>query len=151
MTPLMDTQEIAQAFNAATERQNWKAYVGGSRTVPTVIFKSRSAMVELTYYPSSGAFAVLFSKATCAFGDFMASAHRAVLTVLTALKASGYPVSAPLDDNDGVMRTEYDPRTKVTYVSIARLDDAWQDYAPTIAADPLGTLAEEAQVLFGRN
>lgn len=133
MTPMMQAGDLAQAFNAATERQSWKAYVGGTRNLPTVIFKSRTAMVELTYYTASNIFAVAFTKATCSFGDFMAAAHRSVLTVLTALKASGHRVSAPMELDDGVVRIEYDPRSKVAYVSVAMTGDDWQDYRPTIA------------------
>jgi len=136
MTPKMQADELAQTFNAATERQNWRAYVGGTRNLPTVIFKSKTAMVELTYYTESNTFAVAYFKATCSFGDFMGSSHRALLTVLTALKASGHPVSAPLDLDDGVLRIEYDPKTKTASVSLAAIGDDWQKYAPQ--ATPTG-------------
>lgn len=142
MTPKMEADELAQAFNAATERENWKAWVGGTRNLPTVIFKSKTAMVELTYYTASNTFAIVFQKATCAFGDFMLSAHRSLLTVLTALKASGHQVSAPVELDEGVLRIEYDPRTKEALVSLANVGDDWQVNNPapstTFKADPTG-------------
>jgi hypothetical protein len=98
--------------------------------LPTVIFKSRTVMIELTYYAASNTFSVAFSRATCAWGDFMSAIHRSLLTVLTALKASGYDVAAPLDLEDGVARCQYDPRSRVTYVSLAQLTDDWQAYSP---------------------
>lgn len=132
MTPMMKADELAQAFNAATERQNWRAYVGGTRNLPTVIFKSKSAMVELTYFTENNTFQVAYFKATCSFGDFMGSSHRSLLTVLTALKASGYPVSAPLELDDGVLRIEYDPKTKTASIALAGVGDDWQQYAPKL-------------------
>jgi hypothetical protein len=133
MTPMMGADDLAQAFNAATERKYWKAILGGSRGMPTVIFKSRSSMVELTYYTQSNVFAVTYSKATCAFGDFMQSAYAALGTVLTALKATGHPVSAPLGEGEGVLRVEYDAKLKTAYVTLAKLGDDWQDVAPAPA------------------
>lgn len=130
MTPMMEADAMAQAFNACTERENWKAQVGGTRTLPTVIFKSRTVMVELTYYTTSNVFGVVFTKATCAFGDFMGATHRSILTVLTALKASGHDVAAPMELDDGVVRIQFDPKTKEAYVSLANMDDDWQQYAP---------------------
>lgn len=132
MTPMMQADELAQAFNACTERQNWKAYVGGTRNLPTVIFKSKTGMVELTYYTSANVFGVVFMKATCAFGDFMQAAHRSVLTVLTALKASGHNVAAPMELDDGVVRIQFHPKTKEAYVSLANIEDDWQAYAPEL-------------------
>lgn len=130
MTPHMEADEIAHSFNATIERKYWKATVGGTRTVATVYFKSRSAMVELTYYPASRRFAVTFNRATCAFGDFMGSTHKALAVILSALKAAGHDVGAPLDDTDGTLRVEFDPKTKVAYVTLAKLGDDWQEYAP---------------------
>lgn len=130
MTPMMEADDIAHAFNSTTERKYWKATVGGTRSLPTVYFKSRSAMVELTYYPATRRFAVTFNRATCAFGDFMGSTAKALAIVLSALKAAGHDVGAPLDDTDGTLRLEFDPKTKVAYASLARLSDDWQEYAP---------------------
>jgi len=130
MTPMMEADALAQAFNACTQRENWKAYVGGTRNLPTVIFKSKTAMVELTYFTASNTFGVVFTRATCSFGDFMGAAHRSLLTVLTALKATGHNVAAPMELDDGVTRIQFDPKTKEAYVSHAKLDDDWQEYAP---------------------
>lgn len=132
MTPMMQTDAMAQAFNACTERENWKAVVGGTRTAPTVIFKSRTVMLELTYHATYNAFTVVFTKATCAFGDFMGAVHRSLLTVLTALKASGHDVAAPMELDDGVTRIQFDPKTKEAYVSLANMDDDWQQYRPAM-------------------
>lgn len=133
MTPMMQADALAQAFNASTARENWKAHVGGTRTLPTVIFKSRTGMVELTYYTASNSFGVVFQRATCAFGDFMGATHRSLLTVLTALKASGHDVAAPLELDDGVVRIQFDPKTKQAYASLANMADDWRDYAPNIS------------------
>lgn len=130
MTPHMEADDIAHAFNSTTERKYWKATVGGTRALPTVYFKSRSAMVELTYYPASQRFAVTFNRATCSFGDFMGSTAKALSIVLAALKAAGHDTGAPLDDTDGTLRVEFDPKTKVAYVSLARLSDDWTEYTP---------------------
>jgi hypothetical protein len=128
-TPLMAADDMAMAFNTTAERNRWIARVAGTRTVPHVKFSSTTNMIDLFYYPQSGRFAVTFSKATCAWGDFMASTRAALATVLQALKAAGYEVTAPLDDKDGMLRVEFDPGTKQTYVSLAKLDDDWREYA----------------------
>lgn len=136
MTPFIKADELAVAFNACTERQYWRATVGGTRALPVVYFKSRSGMVELTYYPESNRFAVTFSRATCAFGDFMASTYKALAVVLSALKVAGYPVGAPQTDADGLLRVEFDPKTKVAYVALAKLSDDWQEYAESAFKAP---------------
>lgn len=137
-TPYMDASAVAQDFNASADRRNWRAVQGGTRTLPTVIFKSATSMIELTYYTQTGVFGVVFTKANCAWGDFNLSIHKALLTILSALKACGHDVRAPLEPDDGVLRTQYDPRTKTTFASIAMLDDDWETYevspAPRFAA-----------------
>lgn len=130
MTPMMKADELAQAFNAAAARENWRAYTGGTRTMPTVIFKSKTAMVELTYFVETKNFLVAFSKATCSFGDFMGATARSLMAVLTALKASGYDVPAPMELDDGVVRIQFDPKTKQAYVSLANMDDDWTEHVP---------------------
>lgn len=140
MTPLMQADDLAHAFNTVRERQYWNASTGGSRNLPTVLFKSRSAMVELTYYTQSNTFAVTFSKVTCSFGDFTSSAYKAMVAVLTTLKAAGYPVEAPVEGDEGVLRIEFDPRTKVAYCSLAKLDDPWQDYIVKLARNLEGEI-----------
>jgi len=146
-TSLMDADELAHTFNAVRERQYWTAVVGGTRTLPTIIFKSRSAMVELTYYTESKTFAVSFTKATCSFGDFMASTYKSLVAVLTAFKAAGLDTAAPVEGDEGVLRVEYDPKTKTAYVSLARMDDEWQDYAPKLA--PQADIAAMARSIAG--
>lgn len=127
MTPLLTADSITQAFNATTDRNNWKARVGGTNSVPLVKFVSKTSMVELTYYVLSGKFAIHYTKVSCAFGDFTASAYSALSQVLLALKASGHDVQAPLDARDGVLRLEFDPTTKQTHVHLAKLEDDWID------------------------
>jgi hypothetical protein len=129
----MICDEIAMIFNGSTERKYWDAKVGGGR-LPVVYFRSASSMVELTYYPQSKVFAIAFTKVQCSFGDFMYAAHSALTAVVRALKAGGYPVEAPIEADDGVVRMEYDPRVKTAYVSLAKLGDDWQDY--TVAPEP---------------
>lgn len=128
MTPLMQADDLANSFNASTERKHWRAVVGGSRQLPTVVFNSASSMVKITYYMHSGAFAIAFSKATCAFGDFMASTYKSLFVITTALKASGYPFNMPLGETDGRLRVEYDPKTKQAYASLANTGDDWPAY-----------------------
>jgi hypothetical protein len=128
MTPYMQADDLALEFNSANKRKYWKATVGGTPALPVVYFKSRSSMVELTYYPHSNRFAIAYTRVSCSFGDFLASAHKALEVILSALKAAGHQVSIPLDSRDGLLRVEYDPAIKVAYVALANLDDAWQEY-----------------------
>lgn len=135
MTPHMLADDIAVSFNSATERTYWRASVVGARGIPAVAFKSRSSMIELTYYVNDGRFAVSFAKTSCSFGDFMSATHKALRTVLTALKACGHATPAPLDDLDGELRIQYNPRLKVSYVSLACLDDDWMEEPKPFKAD----------------
>jgi hypothetical protein len=121
----MKADEMALAFNGVCERNYWKASLGGSKDEPLVYFKSRSSMIELTYHPSLNAFSVAFSKATCAFGDYMTSTYKSLMTVLVALKAAGHEVAAPLDPLTGYVRVQYDPRTKLSFVWLADYGDDW--------------------------
>ena len=132
MTPLLEADEMAMAFNTVAERLYWKATLGSLNRVPTVHFTSKSSMVKLTYYPANKRFAITFTKVSCAFGDFMASAYSSLAHVLLALKAAGYDLAAPLDNSDGVLRVEFDPVTKESYVQLAKLDDDWQEYAEPV-------------------
>lgn len=129
MTPILQADDMVLAFNATTERKHWKARVSGTAALPAVNFNSRTSMVTLTYYPVNGRFAISYSKLSCAFGDFMASAYSALSQVLIALKAAGHLIEAPFDEQDGVLRLEYDPRTKQAYVCLAKLADDWLEYA----------------------
>ncbi len=129
MTPLMQADEIAHAFNGSAERQYWRAVIGGPRTDPHVSFNSRASMVTVAYYPSSGQYGVSYSKTQCSFGDFLASAHRSLVQVQLALKSIGLNVTAPLD-NKSIMRLEYDPATKLAAVALAQTGDDWVEAQP---------------------
>lgn len=128
-TRLMRADEIAAGFNTTTERQYWKAVVAGTRVNPEVHFNSRASMVRVVYRIASEDFTVAFSKASTAFGDYLASAHRSLAQVLVALKAAGLPFAAPLDDA-ATLRLEYDPSAKSAVIHMARLGDAWCDAEP---------------------
>lgn len=123
-TKLMRADEIAHGFNGVAERKYWRATVAGTRVNPEVHFNSRSSMVVITYRISSGDFTVSFSRASAAFGDFLASVWRSLDQVLVALKAAGLPFAAPLDGL-GTLRVEYDPRSKQTLVSAGWSGGAW--------------------------
>jgi len=129
MTPMMQADQIAQEFNATAERNYWRAAIAGTRTAPTVNFNSRSSMVQITYYPLSGAFTLTFNRANCSFGDFVASAFRSLSQVLQALKAAGMDIDAPLDDNC-TMRMAYDGATKQTTIHMAKSASDWTDVLP---------------------
>ena len=127
-TLLMEADEIAFTFNSVDERVYWNASVGGSRLTPTVIFSSRASMVKITYYVGKGDFKVSFTRMSCSFGDFMASIHRSLDQILTALKAAGLNVQSPV--GEGVnLRCEYDPITKETSIGFASLGADWGDPA----------------------
>lgn len=136
MTPLLTADDIVQSFNIAVERKYWKARLGSAAKVPTVHFNSVSSMVQLVYYPENQRFAITFSKVSCAFGDFMASTYSALSQILTALKACGHEVAAPLDDLDGWLRIEFCAATKQAYVSLAKLDDDWLEYSEPTFKEP---------------
>lgn len=128
-TRLMRADEIAAGFNTVTERGYWNARIAGTRVTPEVHFNSRSSMVRIVYRIATDDFTVEFSKSACAFGDFLASIHRAMGQVLASLKAAGLPFedafqSAPL-------RLEYDPTSKVAIIHMpVHPDDKWADAEP---------------------
>lgn len=121
--------DLASAFNSSTERRLWRATKGGTRLLPTVRFISSGSMVQITYHLKYQHFTVVFSRASCAFGDFLASTFRDLSAILAALKASGYPFAAAVDPA-AVLRVEYDPRSKVATVAVALTGDDWQDAEP---------------------
>lgn len=128
-TKLMRADEIANAFNSVTERQYWKAAIGGTRLNPEVHFNSRSSMVRVSYRIATEDFAVTFSRTSAAFGDFMASAYRSLEQVLTSLKAAGLPFCTVIGDI-AVLRLEYDPRGKGTLIHMAGFGDNWPQAEP---------------------
>jgi hypothetical protein len=128
-TRKMRAVKLAEAFNTCTERRKWRATVGGTRVRPEVHFISTGTMVRITYHLADECFTVSFSRASVAFGDFMASTYRDLSAVLAALKASGYPFSTAVEDT-AVLRIEYDPRTKVATVAVALHGDDWQHAEP---------------------
>ena len=129
MTPLMQADEIAHAFNGSADRQYWRAVTGGLRTDPMVCFSSRASMVTVTYSPLTGAFNVSFAKTQCSFGDFLASAHRSLVQVQLGLKSIGMAITAPLD-NKSILRLVYDPAVKGTRIALAEIGDEWTEAVP---------------------
>ena len=128
MTPRMQCDTIATDFNSVTERKYWKATIGGTKALPVVLFNSRSSMIQLTFIPAQSGYLISFSKVSCAFGDFMASAYKALEAVATALKAAGHEVSAPLGGGEGRLRIEFDPKTKQAFATLGSLGDDWPEY-----------------------
>lgn len=128
-TNLMRADEIAAGFNSVVEREYWRAAVAGTRTHPEVHFNSRASMVCVSYRIVTSDFAVTFSKTSCAFGDYLASAYRSLAQVLTGLKAAGLPFETVLHV-DAVLRIEYDDVRKATTIHIARMGDDWQSADP---------------------
>jgi hypothetical protein len=129
-TPHMHCDMIADGFNGSTERQYWRASVGGTVNKPAVYFNSRSSMVIVIYRPDDGVFQLRFSRTACPFGDYLHSGDRALRQVLQAFKATGLDIACPLDEADGVMRLEFDPVTKEATVHIAKHGDDWLDTDP---------------------
>ena len=128
-TALIEADDMAVSFNAVPERNYWRASAVSSRsTGPYVLFKSRSSMIELSFHMDSKRYSVAFTKVACSFGDFTSSTYKALTVIMSALKAAGFPVGCPVDDQDGVLRMEFDPRTKLTYVTLAKTDDEWPEY-----------------------
>jgi hypothetical protein len=128
-TNMMRADDIVNAFNGVTERQYWKASIAGTRVYPEVHFNSRSTMVRVVYRIQQGEFTVTFSRSSAAFGDFLASAYKALAQVLASLKAAGLPFSAPLDEAP-VLRIEYGPLSKDATVYLAKLGDDWPEAEP---------------------
>lgn len=129
-TALMRADEIAHAFNGATERQYWRAAVAGSRLNPEIHFNSRATMVKIAYRLATEEFTVVFARTDACWGDFLASTYKAMAQVLPALKAAGLPFAAPLGDT-GTLRVEYDPRSKTAVVRLANLGDDWPERSPS--------------------
>lgn len=128
-TNLMRADDIANGFNSVTERKYWRAVVAGTRVNPEVHFNSRASMVRVSYRIASDDFTVSFSRTSAAFGDFLASVYRSMAQVLAGLKAAGLPFSTPIDDS-AALRIEYNPISKATVVSLARLGDDWLSAMP---------------------
>lgn len=127
-TRLMRADEIAHGFNTVVERGYWIARVAGTRVNPEVHFNSRSSMVVIAYRIATEDFTVEFRRSACAFGDFLASTHRALGQVLASLKASGLPFAAPTDT--AVLRIEYGPQDKVAIITVAQHGDDWPEAEP---------------------
>jgi hypothetical protein len=126
-TELAKVDAIAQDFNMVDERKYWKAQVGGTRIQPCVFFKSRSSMIEISYFPATEKFIADFTKVSSAFGDYMAGLHKALATILGALKAAGYTVAMPLNARDGVLRIEFNPSVKTASIMLAHVSDTWRE------------------------
>lgn len=129
LTPMMEAIELVQTFNNCMDREGWRTVLAGTRERPAVKFSPRSLMADITLDWQTKRFTVSFSKMACAWGDYITAARRALFVVLTTLKATGSPVEAPLSDDDGTLRIEYNSATKETYIWCAALTDAWKPEA----------------------
>ena len=127
-TPHMEANDITLAFNACSERGGWKAIIAGTRAAPLIKFTSPSNMVELFLHMQTSRISFQFTKCACSWGDYLTAVRRGLFAVLTALKASGSPVSTPMSETEGTLRMEYDLAVKATYIWLANLDDDWTEY-----------------------
>lgn len=91
----MTAAELAEAFNTACPRKNWKARGTSHMNRDIVHFEDRTGLVHLSYDCSTGEFGVSFKNAVASFGDYANGIARALLTVLSALQAGGAPFMAP--------------------------------------------------------
>lgn len=91
----MTGQEIAEAFNTASIRKNWKARAMGHKNRDVVHFEDRTGLIHLQYDTSTGEFLVTFKEAVASFGDYSNAIARGLLTVLSGLQAGGAPFVAP--------------------------------------------------------
>lgn len=87
--------EIAEAFNTANTRTNWRARAVTLKNRDTVHFEDRTGLIHLVYDCSTGEFMVSFKAAVASFGDYANAIARALLTVLTSLQAAGLAFVAP--------------------------------------------------------
>jgi hypothetical protein len=129
-TNLMRADELVNGFNGVIDRKYWRATIAGTRLHPEVYFNSRATMVRVVYRVVTDDFTVTFSKTSAAFGDFVASAYRALSQVLAGLKAAGLPFVSPPENARPVLRIEYDPTTKTTVIHMARHGDEWTTAMP---------------------
>lgn len=142
-TRLMRADEIANAFNGITDRKYWRAAVAGTRVNPEVHFNSRASMVQVVYRIAQEDFTVAFSKASTAFGDYLASVYRSLEQVMVSLVASGLPFDMP-DELSAVLRLEYNPATKVATVHLDHNGARWQTHEPAPFKVPERQNDEEA-------
>lgn len=91
----MTGAEIAEAFNTANTRTNWRARAITLKNRDTVHFEDRTGLIHLVYDCTSGDFMVSFKSAVASFGDYANSIARGLLTVLTSLQAGGASFAAP--------------------------------------------------------
>lgn len=87
--------EIAEAFNTANTRTNWRARAVALKNRDTVHFEDRTGLIHLVYDCSTCEFMVSFKAAVASFGDYANAIARALLTVLTSLQAAGLAFVAP--------------------------------------------------------
>lgn len=142
-TNLMRADELVNGFNGVTDRKYWRAAIAGTRVYPEVHFNSRATMVRVAYRVATDDFTVTFSKTSAAFGDFLASAYRALSQVLAGLKAAGLPFACPPPDASPVLRIEYDPATKTVVIHMARHGDEWLNTEPALFKVPMREIVEK--------
>lgn len=144
-TKYMQADDIAHGFNSTDTRGYWVARVGGTRTNPEVHFNSRSSMVQLSYRIATSDFLLTFTHTQVAFGDYLASAHRSMVQILSALKAAGLPFAAPVEDRP-TLRATYDPVTKGCVVALAPLGDDWPNAEPMVFKVPERALENNSDI-----
>lgn len=148
-TRMMRADEIVNGFNSATDHKYWRASVAGTRVNPEVHFNSRATMVRVAFRIATEDFTITFSKSSATFGDFLASAYRAVTQILAGLEAAGLPFQRA--DDFGNLRIEYNARSKDVIVSVALPGAPWANAEPMgfkvperfISGNPLNPLDEE--------
>ena len=90
----MTAEQIAEAFNTASPRGQWRAFNSEAGGISQVHFEDHKAMVAFKYIINTGEFQVVFRKAVGSFGDYANSIARGLTTILSALQAAGLPFVA---------------------------------------------------------
>ena len=91
----MTAEEIAEAFNVASERGKWDARSFKSGGSNQVHFDDHKSMVSFVYLVGEDHFLVKFRKTIGAFGDYANAIARGLTSILSALQAAGLPFVAP--------------------------------------------------------
>jgi hypothetical protein len=91
----MTGAELAEAFNTACPRKNWRARAVAKGGNEIVHFEDRTGLVHLSYVVARGEFLVVFKQAVASFGDYANAICKALVTVLSGLQAGGAPFPAP--------------------------------------------------------
>lgn len=93
----LTAEQIAEAFNTASPRQQWKAhaFTKNNGAINQVHFTSLQGMVQFIYVLETGEFLVKFVKVIAAFGDYANAIARGLASILSCLQAGGLPFVAP--------------------------------------------------------